>query len=175
MNERETRRRRVLHAGVGLGAALWLGRPAFAQDGTKALPRQITWPAQLRLLDGRQLAAADLDARPVVAVFWSITCPFCKAHNVHVEKLQRAAAGSPLLVLGIAIDADTARVREYVRRQGYSFAVTADHAALSTSLEGRRVIPRTYAVEAGSRLVTALAGEMFEEDVMEFMRLAARG
>jgi thiol-disulfide isomerase/thioredoxin len=175
MIERETRRRRLLRAGVGLGAALWVGRPALAAGDTKALPRQIAWPARVHLLDGRQLAAADLDARPVVAVFWSISCPFCKAHNVHVEKLQRAAAGSRLLVLGIAIDADTAQVREYVRRQGYSFAVTADHGALSTSLEGRRVIPRTYAVETGSRLVAALAGEMFEEDVMEFMRLAARG
>ena len=39
-------------------------------------------------------SAAQAEGKAVVAVFWSTTCPFCRRHNAHVEKLRQAAAAS---------------------------------------------------------------------------------
>lgn len=165
-------RRRWLRAGAGLAVACLVCSPGAAQSLAKPLPRTVAWPAEVRLLGGGQIDGSALNTRPVVAVFWSHTCPFCQRHNAHVEKLHRAAAGSRLLVLGIAVDGSRAQIEELVRREGYTFPVTRDAAALAAMFDTRRVTPRTYAVEAGSRLVAALPGEMFEDDVMELLRLA---
>ncbi len=168
-------RRHVLHAGaagaLGLLAAPFAApRPARAEPAK--LPRPVTWPDEIALIDGRRLAGASLAARPAVVVFWESTCPFCRNHNRHVEKLHRAAAGTDLLVLGVSIDREPEATREYVRSNGYGFAVTRDAQSLGRMFDTRRVIPRTYAVARGAQLVAALPGEMFEEDVMEFLQLA---
>lgn len=167
------RRRSMLGAAAGLAGGLAGALlPAAAQAQAPALPRPLAWPAQIHLLDGRVLAARELNARPALVVFWSSTCPFCRSHNRHMQKLYRAAEGTDLLVLGVSIDRDPAQAAEHVRHEGYGFAVTCDAAVLAPLFDARRVIPRTYAVERGARLVAAIPGEMFEEDVMEFLRLA---
>ncbi len=109
-----------------------------------------------------------------MVVFWSTTCPFCRRHNQHVEKLHRAAqaAGAPLRVLGAARDRDAAVVQRYAQAQGYSFAITQDVAPLAAALAPRNLIPQTAVVGRDGRLVQVLPGEMFEEDVMELLDLA---
>ena len=92
-----------------------------------------------------------------------------------MEKLNRAAAGLPLTVLGVARERDASAVRRYVQQQGYSFAVTLDHAALAAALTDRRMVPLTAVVDAQARLLQVLPGEMFEEDVMELLQLARPG
>ena len=164
----ELSRRRLLQAGT---AALALPGLASAAPALP-LPRPVAWPQAVPLLDGRVLAGAALAARPAVVVFWSSTCPFCRNHNRHVQKLQQAAAGTDLLVLGVSIDDDAGVAAAHARHEGYSFPITMAAQPLAAMLDTRRVIPRTYGIERGARLVTALPGEMFEEDVMELLRLA---
>jgi thiol-disulfide isomerase/thioredoxin len=131
----------------------------------------VQWP-QVALLDGNRLTAKDFADRAVVVVFWSTTCPFCKRHNQHVEKLHRAAAGQALRVLGVARDRDAAAVARYAKQEGYSFPITLDAAPLQALLATRNVIPLTVAITRQGRLKQVLPGEMFEEDVLEFLELA---
>jgi thiol-disulfide isomerase/thioredoxin len=108
----------------------------------------------------------------VVVVFWSTTCPFCLRHNAHVEKLRRATAGQALEILTVARERDPAVVRAYLARHGYGFQVTLEQGPMAAALSMRRVIPLTAVVERSGRLKHVIPGEMFEEDVMEFRRLA---
>ena len=107
-----------------------------------------------------------------MVVFWSTTCPFCRRHNQHVEKLHRAAAGRRLAVLGVARDRDIAVVRRYAGQQGYTFPITTEQAPLAAALSARRVIPLTATIDRGGRLLQVIPGEMFEEDVLELLQLA---
>jgi thiol-disulfide isomerase/thioredoxin len=143
-------------------------RAAAAQKG-----EAVAWPA-VTLLDGRRLDAAHWQGQVGVVVFWSTTCPFCRRHNQHVEKLQQAAraAGAPLKVLGVARDRDADTVRRYARAQGYSFDLTQDVAAMAAAMAPRNLIPQTAVVGRDGRLLQLLPGEMFEEDVMELLDLA---
>lgn len=160
--------RRTLLQGLGHAALLTAAPRAL---GAVARGETVPWP-EVSLLDGGRFGPAQARGRAVVAVFWSVTCPFCRRHNEHVQRLHRAAQGKPLTVLGIARDRDEAAVRRYVAERGYGFAVTTEHARLLPLLASRNVIPLTVAVGRDGRLVQAYPGEMFEDDVMELLALA---
>lgn len=155
-------------------AAAALGPTAVvpARAGPAVVGEAVSWP-QVRLLEGGQWGAAQAQGKAVVAVFWSTTCPFCRRHNAHIEKLRLAAAGRPLEVIGIARETNPQLVRRYLQMQGWHFAVTLDHAPMSAALSTRNMIPLTVTVDRQGRLKQVMPGEMFEEDVLELLQLAA--
>jgi thiol-disulfide isomerase/thioredoxin len=158
-------------------ALVWSLPWATATHAAPALPGQrVQWP-DVTLLDGRALTPAQLQDKPTLVVFWTTTCPFCRRHNQHLEKLHRAAqaGASPLRVLAVARERDAAVVKRYAQAQGYTFDITLDHLPLAAALSQRQVIPLTVWVDRHSRLQQVLPGEMFEEDVMEFLQLASQG
>lgn len=162
-------RRRSLQRLAGVAAAL----SAAPLHAAPTAPGQLVpWP-EVALLDGPPLGAESWRDRAAVVVFWSITCPFCRRHNQHVERLHRAAAGRPLQVLGVARERDAAAVRRYAAAQGYSFPITLDTQPLAEVLSTRRLIPLTVTVDRQGRLKQVLPGEMFEDDVLDLLRLAA--
>jgi len=150
-----------------LGSALVLPAMTAPVESAPAVP----WPS-LALLDGSVLRPADWQDTAAVVVFWSTTCPFCRRHNEHVDKLHRATAGRPLRVLGVSIDRDESAVRRYLAERRYEFPVTLDAARLKPLFTARNVIPMTCTVDRGGRRVAVVPGEMFEEDVLELARLA---
>lgn len=160
------RRRAVLGALAGAAAAP-LASAAPASPG-----QAVTWP-EVALLGGGRFGPAQAADAAVVVVFWTTTCPFCRRHNQHVEKLHRAAAGRGLRVLGVARESDAAAVARYAQAQGYSFPITLDHLALAAVLSPRKVIPLTVTVDRQGRLKQVIPGEMFEEDLLELLQLAA--
>ena len=159
------------HAVAALAAAT---APAWwrAAAAAPAAPGQpVAWP-EVTLLDGSRFGPAQAAGRALVVVFWSTTCPFCRRHNQHVEKLHRAAAGTRLAVLGVARERDEAVVRRHAAQHGYSFPITTDTAPLAAALSARRIIPLTVTVDRGGRLLQVIPGEMFESDVLELLQLA---
>ncbi len=149
------------------------GLAALAAGPLQAAPANpgeaVRWPA-VTLLDGTAWSAAP--GRAQVVVFWSVTCPFCRRHNAHVDKLYRAAADGGPQVLTVARDRDPAAVRRYLASNGYTFPVSLDAEPLAAALSTRRIIPLTLVVDRQGRLKQAVPGEMFEEDVMELLQRA---
>lgn len=152
-------RRAFLATAASCVAAPTLAAPAAAGE-------TVRWP-EVTLLDGTRWAPAA--GRAQVVVFWSISCPFCKRHNVHVDKLYRASGDGGPQVLTVSRDRDAAAVRRYLAANGYAFPVSLDHDALAAALAARRVIPLTLLIDRQGRLKQAIPGEMFEEDVMELL------
>jgi thiol-disulfide isomerase/thioredoxin len=128
----------------------------------------VHWP-EVTLLDGARWRPAT--ERAQVVVFWSVTCPFCKRHNAHIDKLHRAAGDGGPQVLTVSRDRDAAAVRRYLAANGYAFPVSLDADAMAAALSTRRIIPLTLLVDRRGRLKQAIPGEMFEEDVMELLQL----
>jgi thiol-disulfide isomerase/thioredoxin len=153
-------------------AAAWLAAAPWAAQAPAAAPGEtVRWP-EVKLLDGRTWSAAQAQDKAVVAVFWSVTCPFCRRHNPHVEKLRAAAVGKPLEIVTVARDRDPQAVADYLNKHGWNFAVTLDYAPMADALSKRNVIPLTVTVDRSGRLKQIIAGEMFEEDVLELLQLA---
>ena len=161
-------RRRECLLTLGAVPALW--SPARAETLPTAVGERVVWPSAVPLLDGGLWPLNPGDAH--VVVFWSTTCPFCQRHNQHVEKLHRALAGRRATVLGAARDSDPALVQRTVAARGYTFPVTLAWRELAAVLSTRNMIPLTAVVDREGRLRQVIAGEMFEEDVLELAHLA---
>lgn len=155
-------------AAPALSSVAW---PRAAQAAPAQPGERVVWP-EVPLLDGGRFGAAQAAGRAVVAVFWSTTCPFCRVHNKHVQKLHVAAQGKALAVLGIARETNAAEVRAYARAQGYGFPITLATQPLAEVLATRKVIPLTVTVDRQGRLKQVIPGEMLEEDVLELLALA---
>lgn len=163
-------RRRTLLAALPVASGLlpWM-EPANAAPAARG--EIVAWPS-VTLLDGRQWSAEQARGRAVVVVFWRLDCPFCERHDAHLDKLHRAAAGKPLTVLGVTRDRDAQAVRAHMAKRDWQFPVTLDAAPMSAALSERRVVPLTVSVDRQGRLREVIPGEMFEEDVLDFLKLA---
>jgi thiol-disulfide isomerase/thioredoxin len=163
------KRRDLLAAGTL--AAAWPASPLADEP-----PRRIDWPA-MTLLDGTAVPPAFWQGRAAIVVFWATWCPFCRAHNLHVDKLQAsldAASSDAPRVLGVALDADRALVARTVAERRYRFPVTVDDGTIRARFATRRVIPTTCLVDRRGLLVQTIPGEMFEEDVMDLPAILTR-
>ena len=165
-------RRRLLRTAALV--ALYPLYPFFPLIGpASAQPQQgqaVVWP-EVTLLDGTRWGPGQAQGKQVIVVFWSTTCPFCLRHNAHIEKLRRAATGRALEIITVARDKDPAAVKAYLARHGYGFQVTMAQDAMAAALSRRKVIPLTVLVDRQGRLGQVIPGEMFEDDVMEWLRL----
>jgi len=160
-----------LTAPSGLAALAGLAVAPRASAAPVRAGEVVPWP-EVTLLDGSRFGPTQAAGHAMVVVFWSTTCPFCRRHNPHVEKLHRAAEGKPLRVLGVARDRDPAVVRQHAQAQGYSFPITLDVQPLAEVLSLRRLTPLTVTTDRQGRLRQVIPGEMFEDDVLELLQLA---
>tara|TARA_R110001599_G_scaffold63676_1_gene177326 strand:- start:160 stop:636 length:477 start_codon:yes stop_codon:yes gene_type:complete len=150
---------------AGVGAAVSL--PVWS--GPAAIGERVDWP-RLQLLDGSVLEPADWHGQPALVVLWATYCPFCKRHNAHLDKLFEQTRTQGLRILGVAQDTDERLVRQYMVNNAYRFPVAMDGGQVRSRLTSRRVIPMTCAIDRQGRLVQAIPGEMFEEDLIDLGR-----
>jgi peroxiredoxin len=144
---------------------------ARASRAAPALPgERVAWP-EVALLGGGHFGPADAAGRACVVVFWSTTCPFCRRHNRHVQKLHELRTPG-LVVLGVARETDAELVRGHAAAQGYGFPITLATEPLAAALSRRRLIPLTVTIDRDGRLRQVIPGEMSEDDVLELARLA---
>ncbi len=163
-------RRAMLAAWAAFTLGLGTTRQVLAAPATPG--EAVRWP-QVGLLDGTRWGAAQAEGKAVVAVFWSTTCPFCRRHNAHVEKLRLAAAGKPLELITIARETDPQLVQRHLQQHGWNFQVTLDRAPMAAALSTRNMIPLTVTVDRQGRLKQVIPGEMFEEDMLDLVKLTA--
>lgn len=175
-NATDVGRRRVVAVAAGVGLSWSLGPWAASRATAAPAGERVRWPV-VGLIDGRQLPPTHWHDRLAVIVFWSTTCPYCRRHNQHIDRLDRAARalGAPLAVLGVARDRDDGAVRRHLAVQRHGFDVTTQAGALGAQLAPRALVPQTAVVGRDGRLQQVLPGEMAEADVMELLALASPG
>ena len=151
------------HVLAGTAAALlWGPEVGHASAGPSA--PTIHWPA-LRLLDGTSLTPLALNTMPVMLVFWETWCPYCKRHNVHIERLYQATRGMQIRVLGATTETNADKLASYLRANQLHFPVAHIERGFRDQFSQRRVIPLTCLLAANGQLLQAIAGEMGYEDL----------
>ena len=151
------------HVLAGTAAALlWGPEVGHASAGPSA--PTIHWPA-LRLLDGTSLTPLALNTTPVMLVFWETWCPYCKRHNVHIERLYQATRGMHIRVLGATTETNADKLASYLRANQLHFPVAHIERGFRDQFSQRRVIPLTCLVAENRRLLQSIPGEMDYEDL----------
>ena len=156
----EVSRRHVL---AGTAAALLWG-PGVSRASAETSAPTIHWLV-LRLLDGTSLTPLELNTMPVMLVFWETWCPYCKRHNVHIERLYQATRGMPIRVLGATTETNADKLTSYLRTNQLHFPVAHIERRFRDQFSQRRIIPLTCLVAANGRLLQAIPGEMGYADL----------
>jgi thiol-disulfide isomerase/thioredoxin len=131
----------------------------------------IDWPA-LPWLGAAGVGPQGLQGVPAVVVFWASWCAYCKRHNVHLDRLYRASDPQRLRVLGVVDATDAAAARQTLAAQRLAFPVAIDDGRLRRQFSSRRVLPLTSSIGADGRRGLVIPGEMTEDDMLQFSRLA---
>ena len=125
------RRRRLLAAGLGVGAASaglgWAFRRYAAgsagDSGAPATARPADfWNLRFETPDGGEVVVASLRGRPLLVNFWATWCPPCVEEMPMLDRFQREHHAAGWRVLGLAVDA-AQPVREFLARRPVGFVI----------------------------------------------------
>lgn len=168
------RRKLFARAVVLLSAAIvtsTIAQPVFAQERGE-LGSQVDW-TDIKLIDGTILRADQLRGRAVVVQMWASWCPFCSLQNPHIQKLADDHRGRGLTVLAVSIDRTEQAASDYLKKNGYTFAVAMQSPQIEAWLGKRRALPEMFVIDASGRVVFVHRGEMFAEDIASLARFAS--
>jgi peroxiredoxin len=127
---------------------------------------------EIRLLDGTTISEGHYRGKPLIVGYWASWCPFCARQNPYVEKLWSLAKEQGLEVLTISIDSKETNAIDYMRTHQYTFPAAMETPALREVFGKRKVVPHVFVIRADGRIAESIPGEMFEEDVLGFMKYA---
>lgn len=148
MARREARRR---VAGAAAAALL------LAACGRIAPPQESFPRLELAALDGRPGGLAALRGRALLVNYWATWCGPCRREMAGLERLSRRAAGG-FTVVGVCVDEDLNLAREWLRREGVSFANFADPGLRISQALRIDALPETFLVAADGRILERSRG-----------------
>ena len=153
-------------------ALAWAAPAGFALDGgsspgSAGLPvhqggrgpglAEVWADLEVRDIDGRVWAAADLENRVVLLDFWATWCAPCLADFPHLERARAAYGDRGLVILSVSLDRSARRdLRSFGRRHGVTWPVVLDGRGAGGSVARRFQVeypPRSLLFDRHGRLV----------------------
>lgn len=87
----------------------------------------------LRGLDGKPITSRALKGKVVLLDFWASWCAPCVAAMPTIATLQRTYAKKGLVVLGVTLDDDDAKLSAFLKRRNPGIVVVKPNAAFNRS------------------------------------------
>lgn len=126
------------------------------------------------LLDGSQVALADLAGTPVVLNFWATWCGPCRNEMPALERAAQRYAGHVTLI-GVNEAEDAATIAPFVDEFGISFPIALDtEQKIGADLYEVSGLPTTFFIDGSGIIRKVWMGEMnsvtLEEGIAEILR-----
>mgnify|MGYP003347462312 FL=1 len=103
---------------------------------------------------------------------WATWCPYCRAQNKTLQKLQDSVSAQQLNFLTISIDKNQEVVEKYMTDNRYHFPVAMMTPALKDAIGKRKGVPELYVIDPNDQVVFKAYGQLFDEDILELKRFA---
>lgn len=130
------------------------GNNVSMQHEQKILP-----PIRLHGIDRANAATADFRGKVLVLNVWATWCPPCRREMPSLERLHARLDPARAEVIGLSVENDDHRVREWLRQSKITFANYLDMGTPSArALLGITSYPQTFFIGPDGQLIAAIVG-----------------
>jgi thiol-disulfide isomerase/thioredoxin len=149
----------LLLAALALPAAAQDLRPlmAKAEFQTPSKPLAST-DFELPILDGGKVKLSALKGSVVLLNFWATWCPPCRAEIPSMEVLHSKLKDKGLRVLAVDLAEETAKVRDFVKKNKMEVTVLLDSTGQIGGAYGASSIPTTYVIGRDGAIIARTVG-----------------
>ena len=102
--------------------------------------------------DGRTVTRANFGGKVLVLNFWASWCAPCVNEAPSLEAFERQMGPQGVVVLGVSIDTNEKRYRQFLQRFGITFPTARDPEANLSASYGTFLIPETYVIDSAGRV-----------------------
>ena len=120
--------------------------PRVVKAGDKAPDFKITTD------DGRTVTRANFGGKVLVLNFWASWCAPCVSEAPSLEAFERQMGPQGVVVLGVSIDTNEKRYRQFLDRFHITFPTARDPEANLSASYGTFLIPETYVIDSTGRV-----------------------
>jgi len=175
-----TRRARLLTAGIGLALVLLMGTLAFAisrgigstSDGRSDAEGRQMPPFTLTRFDGQPFeltSAAGAGSGPVFVYFWASWCIPCQAEARVIQKLWPEYEQRGYRFVGVNIWDAESDARRFIAQQQLTFPLVADTEGRVYVDYGVSALPDSYFLEPGLRARARYQGAISEGTLRQLL------
>ncbi len=130
----------------------------------------------VEMLDGSKVTLSELQGKPTLLIFWATWCPPCR---LELSKLQEHIIdpyGDKINVLPISRGEERGKVKSYISKMGYTFAIGLDGDQSIYSKYATNYIPRCFVIDANGKVLYSGVGydEVVAKEVEESIEKALR-
>ncbi len=111
---------------------------------------QIDKPApdfQFQNPDGQHTSLSDLQGKPVLINFWATWCYPCIYEMPYLQQVYEEWSDRGLMVLAINIGESSAKVRQFIQNNGFSFPVLLDTKKDAAQEYNIQYVPSTFLID----------------------------
>ena len=109
-------------------------------------------------LDGSKFTLDDMNGRVVLIDFWATWCGPCREELPEMKHIAKEFAGQPLVIISISWDSDDAKWKDFVAKNGMTWAQFRDADHKLTDKFGIDAIPHYFTIDSDGVLTSEMLG-----------------
>lgn len=119
----------------------------------------------LKDVGGRSVDLRSLTGKVVVLDFWATWCPPCREEMPHLEQLHRQLREKGLVILGLDVGEDGDTVREFARKNDYTFTLLLGAEPDVSARYHVDGYPTVFVIDRAGKIAARLGGSAQESDL----------
>ena len=132
-------------------------------DTPVEVPQPLTPDFILTDIEGNSFQLSSTKGSVVMIHFFAPWCQVCQAEASTINDMHHEYAGRGLVIVGLAVQTDSARVKAFVDDYRVPFRVMVDNVIVSDAY-GVESIPTTYLLDREGRIANQFVGPRTKED-----------
>ena len=118
---------------------------------------------EVTALDGTKFNLDAMGGRVVLIDFWATWCEPCNRELPHMKKIAKEFANQPLVIISVSWDSDEAKWKDFIAKNGMTWAQYRDTDHSLSNEFGIDAIPHYFTIDSDGVLTAEMLGE--DQDV----------